>query len=88
MLGGCKCRLFLLNFMDIDFEIKVKWFCILVKEKDFLLKIGDEMVFVEELEFEFNVLLLYLFDVKFYICFFWDEDNDEWSMKGCKVNCC
>lgn len=46
------------------------------------------MVFVEELEFEFNVLLLYLFDVKFYICFFWDEDNDEWSMKGCKVNCC
>lgn len=87
-LGGRKRRSLLSNSTDTDSEIKAKRLCILVKEKDPPPKIGDEMALVEEPEFELNVSSSYSFDVKLYTCLFWDEDNDEWSTKGCKVNCC
>lgn len=85
--GGRKRRSLLSNSTDSDSEIKAKRLCILVKEKDPPPKIGEKMVFVEEPEFEINVSSSYSFDVKLYTCLFWDEDNDEWSTKGCKVNC-
>ena len=87
-LGGRKRRSLLSNSTDTDSEIKAKRLCILVKEKDPPPKIGDEMALVEEPEFEINVSSSYSFDVKLYTCLFWDEDNDEWSTKGCKVNGC
>ena len=86
--GGRKRRSLLSNSTDSDSEIKAKRLCIVVKERDPPPKIGDEMVLVEEPEFEINVSSSYSFDVKLYTCLFWDEDNDEWSTKGCKVNCC
>jgi len=85
--GGRKRRSLLSNSTDSDSEIKAKRLCILVKEKDPPPKIGEKMVLVEEPEFEINVSSSYSFDVKLYTCLFWDEDNDEWSTKGCKVNC-
>lgn len=86
--GGRKRRSLLSNTTDSDTEIKAKRLCILVKEKDPPPKIGEEMVLVEEPEFEINVSSSYSFDVKLYTCLFWDEENDEWSTKGCKVNEC
>ena len=84
--GGRKRRSLLLNSTDSDSEIKAKRLCIVVKEKDPPPKIGEQMALVEEPEFEVNVSSSYSFDVKLYTCLFWDEDNDEWSTKGCKVN--
>lgn len=83
--GGRKRRSLLSNSTDSDSEIKAKRLCILVKEKDPPPKIGEQMALVEEPEFETNVSSSYSFDVNLYTCLFWDEDNDEWSKKGCKV---
>lgn len=83
--GRRKRRSLSSNSTDSDLEIKAKRLCILVKEKPPPPKIGEKMALVEEPEFEINVSSSYSFDVKLYTCLFWDEVNDEWSTKGCKV---
>lgn len=70
---------------DLELDVKVKRFCIKVDEKFFLLKVGVKMEFIEIFVCDIDVLILYIFDVRFYMCFFWDELKDEWSIRGCKV---
>ena len=84
--GRRKRRSLSLDTTNSDLEIKAKQLCIIVKEKPPPPKIGDRMELVEEPTFINDTSSLYTFDVRLYTCLFWDEDKDEWSTKGCKVD--